>query len=355
MIDLHKLESYQFEVPEELIAQYPAEPRDASRLLVLNRVSGQIEDISFADVVRYMENGDTLVLNDTRVIPARLFGRKPSGARAEILLLRRCDEFWEALVRPAKRLKPGDRVVLEMAPQCIAENNCNIIEVEILEELDLPGGRKVCFHNCSNEMEIIESVGHMPLPPYIKRLAEGGDQRKYQTVYADQMGSAAAPTAGLHFTDALLGEIQLQGINIVKITLHVGLGTFRPVSSPDIRQHEMHYEYCSLPESAARVLNETRQAGKRIIAVGTTVVRTLESFHDGVSFRHGEMETNCFIYPGYRFKAIDTMITNFHLPGSSLIMLVSALAGYENTMAAYQHAIDRRYRFYSYGDAMLII
>lgn len=355
MIDLHKLESYQFVVPEELIAQFPAEPRDASRLLVINRINGQMEDRSFADVVKYLEHGDTLVLNDTRVIPARLFGRKPGGARVEILLLRKCGEYWEALVRPARRLKPGDRVLLAASPQLISAKGYQNAEVEILEELRLPGGRKLGFKNCSHEMKLIESVGHMPLPPYIKRLAEDGDQRRYQTVYAEQMGSAAAPTAGLHFTDALLGKIQSQGINIVKITLHVGLGTFRPVSSPDIRQHEMHYEYCSLAESAARVLNETRQAGKRIIAVGTTVVRTLESFHDGVGFRPGEMETNCFIYPGYRFKAIDAMITNFHLPGSSLIMLVSALAGYENTMAAYRHAIEQRYRFFSYGDAMLII
>lgn len=355
MIDLHKLESYQFDIPEQLIAQYPIEPRDSSRLLVLSRDNGQVEDRVFQDVAEYLVPGDTLVLNDTRVIPARLFGYKSSGARIEILLLKKCGESWEALVRPARRLKPGDRVVLEISPHLEAKYAHQGIELEILAELNMPGGRQVCFHNCTNEMEYIEEVGHMPLPPYIKRQAENEDNRRYQTVYADQIGSAAAPTAGLHFTDTLLREIQSRGINVVKVLLHVGLGTFRPVSSPDIRHHQMHYEYCSLTETAALLLNQTRQEGKRIIAVGTTVVRTLESFHDRDSFRHGEIETNCFIYPGYQFKGIDAMITNFHLPGSSLIMLVAAFAGYENTMAAYHHAIANHYRFFSYGDAMLIL
>jgi len=353
MMGIHNLESYRFEIPEELIAQYPVEPRDASRLLVLGHEDASITDTSFNSMVKYLKAGDTLVLNDTRVIPARLFGRKPSGARVEILLLKRGENGWDALVRPARRLRPGDRVRLEIPDDCIAEYQA--VELEISAELDMPGGRQVRFCNCRNEMEYIEAVGHMPLPPYIKRRAESGDSQRYQTVYANQIGSAAAPTAGLHFTDCLLSDIALQGINIVKVLLHVGLGTFRPVSSPDIRQHQMHYEFCQLSREAASTLNRTRQEGGRIIAVGTTVVRTLESFAGEEGFNYGEMATNCFIYPGYHFKGIDAMITNFHLPGSSLIMLVAAFAGYEKTMAAYRHAIEERYRFFSYGDAMLII
>jgi len=355
MKDIYNLENYQFEVPEELIAQYPAELRDASRLLVLKRNYGQIEDRDFACVPEYLEAGDTLVLNETRVIPARLLGHKPSGARVEILLLKKSEEGWEALVRPARRLKDGDRVILEM-PAPLAEKYAGPgIELEIKAELAMPGGRLVAWHNCADEMEYIEAVGHMPLPPYIRRQSEAIDSTRYQTVYANQPGSAAAPTAGLHFTEGLLAEIASHGVKIERILLHVGLGTFRPVSHPDIRQHQMHYEYCQMTEDCARRLNETRQKGGRIIAVGTTVVRTLESFYSAEGFQGGEMETNCFIYPGYQFKAIDAIITNFHLPGSSLIMLVAAFAGYEHTMAAYQHAIEQRYRFFSYGDAMLII
>lgn len=353
MIDVYNLESYRFDLPEELIAQYPIEPRDASRLLVLRRANGNITDTSFSSILEYLKVGDTLVLNDTRVIPARLFGHKPSGARVEILLLKRLQNSWEALVRPARRLKAGDRVILD------GPNNQNGrydgVQLEIKEEMDMPGGRKVCFCNCNNEMEYIDSIGHMPLPPYIKRSAQYEDKRRYQTVYADHIGSAAAPTAGLHFTDKLLSDLAAQGINIVKVLLHVGLGTFRPVSSMDIREHRMHYEYCNLTSEGAAILNRTRQQGGRIVAVGTTVVRTLESFYGEQGFEHGEMETNCFIYPGYQFKAIDAMITNFHLPASSLIMLVAAFAGYDNAMAAYRHAIKEQYRFFSYGDAMLVM
>jgi len=355
MTDIHSLESYQFEVPEELIAQFPAEPRDASCLLVLKRDTGQLEDRDFSCVADYFETGDTLVLNDTRVISARLFGHKPSGARVEILLLKRGAAGWEALVRPARRLKAGDRVILEIPSHLESVYAHKGIELEIQSEIAMPGGRLVCFHNCANEMDYIEAVGHMPLPPYIKRQAEIVDNHRYQTVYAKEPGSAAAPTAGLHFTENLLSAIESRGVKIERILLHVGLGTFRPVSHSDIRQHQMHYEYCQMAEDSARRLNQTRQEGGRIIAVGTTVVRTLESFYGQDGFHGGEMETNCFIYPGYQFKAIDGMITNFHLPGSSLIMLVAAFAGYENTMSAYRHAIDNRYRFFSYGDAMLII
>ncbi|MGE5389562.1 MAG: tRNA preQ1(34) S-adenosylmethionine ribosyltransferase-isomerase QueA [Deltaproteobacteria bacterium] len=353
MINIHDLDSYRFEVPEELIAQYPIEPRDSSRLLVLSREDGDITDTSFNNIVNYLRAGDTLVLNDTRVIPARLFGRKPSGARVEILLLRKTQDSWEALVRPARRLRPGDRVILDV-PGSKNEDD-DRIELEIQAEMDMSGGRQVRFCNCNDEMNCIEALGHMPLPPYIKRLAENEDNRRYQTVYANQTGSAAAPTAGLHFTRNLLSDIDARGINIVKVLLHVGLGTFRPVSTSDIRQHQMHYEYCQISREAAVVLNHTRQQGGRIVAVGTTVVRTLESFYSEQGFGYGEMQTNRFIYPGYQFKGIDAMITNFHLPGSSLIMLVSAFAGYENTMSAYRHAIEDRYRFFSFGDAMLII
>lgn len=351
MTDDHNLDSYIFEVPEELIAQYPIEPRDASRLLVLRRQDGSITDGSFKGILNYLQAGDTLVLNDTRVIPARLFGHKPSGARVEILLLQKTGESWEALVRPARRLKAGDLIILEEADH--REYAGKILE--IVAELDIPGGRQVRFRNCDNEMAVIEAIGHMPLPPYIKRSAGYEDSRRYQTVYADQIGSVAAPTAGLHFTDTLLSDLTDQGINIVKVLLHVGLGTFRPVSSSDIRQHQMHYEYCQLSREVADILDRTRQQGGRIVAVGTTVVRTLESFYREKGFGHGEMSTNRFIYPGYQIKGIDAMITNFHLPGSSLIMLVAAFAGYEKTMSAYQHAIQQKYRFFSYGDAMLII
>lgn len=355
MTDIHNLASYQFEVPEELIAQYPADPRDSSRLLVLGRDNGKIEDRIFKNITEYFRPGDTLVLNDTRVIPARLFGYKESGARVEILLLKKTGPTWEALVRPARRLRPGDRVKLDIPPSMPNKYSAQGIEIEILAELNMPGGRQVCFHNCSNEMDVIEAAGYMPLPPYIKRQAESGDTVRYQTIYADKAGSAAAPTAGLHFTASLIKEIEAKGVNIARVLLHVGLGTFRPVSAGDIREHQMHYEYCMLPEATARILNQTRQQGRRIIAVGTTVVRTLESFYSEDGFIAGEMETNRFIYPGYQFRAIDAMITNFHLPGSSLIMLVAAFAGYDHTMTAYRHAIANRYRLFSFGDAMLII
>lgn len=345
---LYNLHSYQFDLPEELIAQYPVEPRDQSRLLVLDRSSGSMQDLHFWDIIDYLEPGDTLVLNNTRVIPARLFGFKDSGARVEILLLNQRDKYWEALVRPAKRLKVGSRVTLDGDAG---------VEVEIIEELDnMAGGRLVQFKNCPDEMAFIDRVGKMPLPPYINRPAETSDNSNYQTVYARERGSAAAPTAGLHFTESLLEQIKAKGVNLAYILLHVGLGTFRPVSSEDIRQHEMHYEYYRIEAKTAALLNDTRSAGKKIIAVGTTVVRTLETvYNSDYGFSACEGQTNKFIYPGYEYKAVDRIITNFHLPGSSLIMLVAAFAGYDQTMTAYHHAVENRYRFFSYGDAMLII
>ncbi len=356
MKDIYSLESYQFALPEELIAQYPVKPRDSSRLLVLNRDKGTMEDRIFSDILEYVQPGDTLVLNDTRVIPARLYGVKESGARVEILLLKDLGGVWEALVRPARRLKPGERVRFEVPATGLNLAGSKQVELEIMAELDIPGGRRVAFCNCNDEMAFIEMMGQMPLPPYIKRQAEIADQESYQTVYAQQSGSAAAPTAGLHFTSDLLEVIRSKGVNIAKVLLHVGLGTFHPVSNEDIRQHQIHEEYCKLDEDTARILNLTREQGHRIIAVGTTVVRTLESFYDdGKGFQAGAGETRRFIYPGYDFKAVDAMLTNYHLPGSSLIMLVAAFAGYDRTMEAYQHAIDLRYRFFSFGDAMLIL
>lgn len=345
--DIYDLETYMFDLPANLIAQYPVEPRDSSRLLVLNRTTGCVEDKVFTDIIDYLNKGDTLVINKTRVIPARLFGYKDTGARVEILLLEQKGSNWEALVRPAKRLKPGVKV--KFAPDCD-------VEAEIIEELDLAGGRLIRFNNCNNINQFIEKMGHMPLPPYINRPAEESDKENYQTVYAREAGSAAAPTAGLHFTTPLLERISQRGVNIASVLLHVGLGTFRPVSSQDIRRHHMHYEYYEMDEATAELLNQTRQNGKNIIAVGTTVVRTLESvYNDGYGFSACRGETNKFIYPGYELKAIDKLVTNFHLPGSSLVMLVSAFAGIDRTMAAYNHAVENEYRFFSYGDAMMII
>ena len=344
---IYNLQSYQFELPSDLIAQYPVEPRDQSRLLVLERQTGLIKDHIFSDIIDYLESGDTLVLNDTRVIPARLYGYKDSGARVEILLLNQQGKQWEALVRPAKRLKPGSRVRFE---------GQNGVEVEIMAELNLAGGRLIEFKNCADEMVFIEQMGQMPLPPYINRPAEKSDKQNYQTIYAREKGSAAAPTAGLHFSQELLQHIQDKGINLGFILLHVGLGTFRPVSSEDIREHQMHYEYYQVDERTVNLLNHTRQKGKKIIAVGTTVVRTLETVYNTKhGFSSGEGQTNKFIYPGYEIKAVDCLITNFHLPGSSLVMLVAAFAGYDNTMTAYRHAVENKYRFFSYGDAMLIV
>ncbi len=344
--DIFNLESYHFYLPQELIAQYPVEPRDSSHLLVLDKKRGKLEDRVFADVVDYLEAGDTLVLNKTKVIPARLYGYKPTGGKAEILLLRKREDSWEALVQPARRLKTGSRIIFPGSDTV----------VEIIEELAMPGGRLICFKNCDNEEAFINEAGHMPLPPYINRAAQDFDKKRYQTIYAQEDGSAAAPTAGLHFTRRLLREVEAKGVNIATIVLHVGLGTFRPVYSKDIRKHKMHSEYYKVGEDTVSLLNEARQKGKSIIAVGTTVVRTLETiYNEKDGFLAGEGETSKFIYPGYDFKAVDKLITNFHLPGSSLLMLVAAFAGFSNTMMAYQHAVEQKYRFFSYGDAMLII
>lgn len=344
-IDIYNLESYWFELPDELIAKYPVEPRDMSRLLVLDKDNGKLEDRYFGEVSQLLSKGDTLVINETKVLPARLNGFKDTGAKVEVLLLKKVDGYWETIVRPAKRLKKGAIVRFPLTD----------VYIEIIEELDIAGGRLIEIKNCPDEKEFIEMAGEMPLPPYINRPASERDKTTYQTIFAKEAGSAAAPTAGLHFTQQLLDEISNNGVNIARIVLHVGLGTFRPVSSMDIRQHKMHTESYYMSKETADLLNDTKNNGKSIIAVGTTVVRTLETIYTNYGeFKPGAGETDIFIYPGYQFKAIDKLITNFHLPASSLIMLVAALAGRDNTLNAYHHAVKNSYRFFSYGDAMFI-
>ncbi len=340
-----KRSDFDFELPKELIAQTPLERRDASRLLVRVRACGARQDRQFYVLPEVLRPGDCLVLNDSRVLPARLIGRRePGGGVCELLLLTdRGGDVWECLVRPGKKLRPGARVTF----------GDGALRAEI--EAEVAGGnRLVRFFYEGIFLEVLEQLGEMPLPPYIREKLS--DRERYQTVYCRDPGSAAAPTAGLHFTQELLGRIQDMGVQLCYVTLHVGLGTFRPVKEDDILDHEMHSEFCIVPEETARCVTETRRAGGRIIAVGTTSCRTLESFaaEDG-TLRPGSGWTNIFIYPGYRFKCIDALITNFHLPESTLIMLVSALAGRENILSAYRTAVAERYRFFSFGDAMMIV
>lgn len=349
--EIYKLTAYDYHLPPELIAKYPAEPRDSARLLVMGRESGQLADRIFRDIVDYFQPGDALVINETRVIPARLYGiKEKTGAKVEIFLLNRLENGWEALVRPAKRLPTGTEVTLSGSDGFEAK-------LRIEEELPFAGGRLVNFLSDLPEDEIIDRCGNIPLPPYMGREAEESDLTDYQTVYARYRGSVAAPTAGLHFTQALLDALEKKGVQIIKIVLQVGIGTFRPVAVDDIRDHEMHYEKYLVTEEAAFRMNETRKAGHRIFAVGTTVVRTLETIYDVEKgcFVAGNDETNKFIYPGYEYHAIDALITNFHLPQSTLLMLVSAFAGREHSLAAYRYAVEQQYRFFSYGDAMLIV
>ncbi len=339
-----KKEDFYFDLPEELIAQVPIENREGSRLLVLDKKTGKTEHGFFSDILQYLNKGDCLVLNDTRVIPARLFGhRKDTGSSVEFLLLKRIGkDRWETLVKPGKKAKPG----------AIFDFGDGIMEGQILEIKD--GGTRIIEFKYDGVFEqILDKLGEMPLPPYIKEKLD--DKERYQTVYAKKEGSAAAPTAGLHFTESLLQKIKEKGVNIVYITLHVGLGTFRPVKAENIEEHDMHYEYYEIDESSAALINNTKRAGGKIIAVGTTSVRTIES----ASNEQGEITsqsgwTNIFIYPGYKFKIVDNLITNFHLPESTLIMLISALAGRENVLRAYDEAIKLEYRFFSFGDAMFI-
>lgn len=339
-----KVSDFNFELPEELIAQEPLAERDSSRLLVLDRNTGAIEHKIFRDIVDYIEEGDCLVLNNSRVIPARLYGiREETGAKIEFVLLRRLDiNRWETLVRPGKKAKIGTRFLFGEG-----ELKCTIID-----NTDA-GGRIIDFEYEGVFEDILDKLGQMPLPPYITKKLE--DKERYQTVYSKVEGSAAAPTAGLHFTEELLKKLQDKGVKLAYVTLHVGLGTFRPVKVDTIEEHKMHSEYYVIDDKTAEVINKTKQEGKRVIAVGTTSCRTLESAaaEKGV-IKASSGFTDIFIYPGYEFKMIDALITNFHLPESTLIMLVSTLAGRENVMNAYELAVKERYRFFSFGDAMFI-
>lgn len=334
---------FDFYLPEELIAQTPLEKRDTSRLLHLNKQTGEIEHKHFYDIKQYLREGDCLVLNDSRVLPARLIGARPTGGAVELVLLKDLgDNRWECLSRPGRKTKPGQELVF---------GNGELTAV--VQEVTLGGNRIVKFSYEGIFLEILERLGKMPLPPYIKE--ELQDSERYQTVYSKELGSAAAPTAGLHFTKELLAEIADMGVKICYVTLHVGLGTFRPVKADKIEDHEMHSEFCIVPDETAKSVNAVKRAGGRVIAVGTTSCRTLESFttEDGV-LQATSGWTNIFIYPGYKFKSIDALITNFHLPESTLIMLVSALAGREHILNAYNTAVKERYRFFSFGDAMMI-
>ena len=334
---------FDFYLPEELIAQTPLEKRDNSRLLHLDKNTGKIEHKHFYDIKQYIRPGDCLVLNDSRVLPARLIGTRPTGGAVELVLLKDLgDNCWECLSRPGRKTKPGQELIF---------GNGELTAV--VQDLTQGGNRIVKFDYKGIFLEILERLGKMPLPPYIKE--ELQDSERYQTVYSKELGSAAAPTAGLHFTNELLSEIEDMGVSICCVTLHVGLGTFRPVKAENIEDHDMHSEFCIIPEDTAKTVNDTKKAGGRVIAVGTTSCRTLESFttDDGV-LQATSGWTNIFIYPGYKFKCIDALITNFHLPESTLIMLVSALAGRECILNAYKTAVNEKYRFFSFGDAMFI-
>jgi S-adenosylmethionine:tRNA ribosyltransferase-isomerase len=335
---------FDFDLPETLIAQHPVEPRDASRLMVVKRESGEIEHHTFRDLVALLKAGDVLVLNNTRVIPARLIGEKEgTETKIEVLLLKRLElDVWEALIKPGKRLKVGQKV-------CFGKGILTGVLQDILEN----GNRRVRFAYSGVFETILDQLGQMPLPPYITAQLE--DQERYQTVYAKERGSVAAPTAGLHFTPNLLSELREKGVEILEILLHVGLGTFRPVKVDDIREHTMHSEYYRVDSKVAEKINRAKQEGRRIIAVGTTVARTLESTSHQGRVVSGEGWTDIFIYPGYSFQVVDALLTNFHFPKSTLVMLVSALAGRDLILEAYKLAIAEQYRFYSFGDAMLIL
>ena len=340
-----KTSDFKYDLPEELIAQDPLADRASSRLMILGKETGETEHTDFHHIIDYLRPGDCLVINNTKVIPARLIGqREDTGGRVELLLLKRKeDNVWETLVKPGKKARPGARIVF----------GDGILTAEILDIIE-EGNRLVRFSYNGIFEEILDKLGQMPLPPYITH--ELKDKNRYQTVYAKYEGSAAAPTAGLHFTEELLAQIVEKGVNIAHVTLHVGLGTFRPVKVENVSEHHMHTEYFQVTRETADMINETKAKGGRVICVGTTSCRTIESAadEDGI-VRAGEGETDIFIYPGYRFRVLDCLITNFHLPESTLLMLVSALAGKEQVLAAYREAVEERYRFFSFGDAMFIL
>lgn len=339
-----KTKDFDYFLPEELIAQTPLEKRDSSRLMLLNKESGEVEHSVFSRLPEYLRAGDCLVMNDSRVLPARLFGRRPTGGAVEVLLLTdKGDNVWECLTRPGQKTPVGTKLVFGDGE----------LTGEVVEAVS-DGNKRIRFHYEGIFLEVLEKLGRMPLPPYIK--ADLEDRNRYQTVYAREPGSAAAPTAGLHFTPELLSELEAKGVELLYITLHVGLGTFRPVKEEEITDHEMHSEYCIISEETAEKLNRAKREGRRVVCVGTTSCRTLEAVADEDGFvRPFSDWVNIFIYPGYRFKCADALITNFHLPQSTLIMLVSALAGREHVLNAYETAVKERYRFFSFGDAMLIV
>lgn len=338
-----KTRDFYYDLPEELIAQTPLERRDSSRLMVLNKENGEVTHRHFYNIMEYLQPGDCLVLNNSRVLPARLIGHRPTGGAIEVLLLKDLgNKCWECLCKPGKKMQVGNSVIF-------GDGELTATVRQVQET----GNRIIEFHYEGIFLEHLERLGKMPLPPYIK--AELSDQERYQTVYSKEVGSAAAPTAGLHFTEELLDKIRAKGVKTAFVTLHVGLGTFRPVKAEDILEHHMHSELCMMDAQTAEILNETRRNGGRIICVGTTSCRTLESLagEDG-SFSAGSKWTEIFIYPGYRFKAMDALITNFHLPESTLVMLVSAFAGRDKVLNAYAEAVKERYRFFSFGDAMFV-
>ncbi len=340
-----KTVDFYYDLPKELIAQTPLEPRDSSKMMVLNKKDGSISHRHFYDIIDMLESGDTLILNDSRVLPARIFGiKEDTGASVEFLMLRQIENnTWETLAKPGKKAKPGTKFIFGDG-----------IMTATVRDVTEDGNRIVDFHCEESIYTALDKIGQMPLPPYITEKLS--DKERYQTVYSNELGSAAAPTAGLHFTKELLQKIQDKGVNIGYVTLHVGLGTFRPVKVDNILEHKMHSEHYEIPEKTAKLIKSTKENGKRVIAVGTTSCRTLES----VANLHGEIVpchgfTDIFIYPGFEFKVLDGLITNFHLPESTLIMLVSAFSGYENTMNAYKVAVEEKYRFFSFGDSMMII
>ena len=339
-----KTSDFSYYLPEELIAQTPLEQRDASRLLKLDRNSGRVEHHHFYEIIDYLQPGDCLVMNDSRVLPARLLGHRPTGGAVEVLRLRDLgSKRWECLCKPGRKMQVGNEVIF-------GNGDLTATVVEVKED----GNRIVEFQYDGIFLEVLERLGKMPLPPYIKE--ELQNQERYQTVYSREVGSAAAPTAGLHFTNELLDRVRAKGVKTAFVTLHVGLGTFRPVKADNILDHHMHAELCMISEETAAILNETKANGGRVICVGTTSCRTLESLvNDDGSFEAKSRWTEIFIYPGYKFKAMDGLITNFHLPESTLVMLVSAFAGRENVLAAYEEAVRQRYRFFSFGDAMCIL
>lgn len=343
------INEFDYHLPEELIAQKPVDKRDFSRLLVVHRDTGAVEHKHFYDILDYLNEGDCLVMNNSKVLPARLFGTKAeTGAKVEFLLIKRLhDDVWETMVRPGKRLKPGDSVIFS-----------DDFSADILDYGE-DGTRIVEFHYNGIFMERLEELGKMPLPPYIERESELSDKDRYQTVYCKKEGSVAAPTAGLHFTEELMEKARQKGVNIAYVTLHVGIGTFRPVKCENIEDHQMHFEEYEITAENAQIINETKESGGRVISVGTTSTRTLESgavFKDGKYIMEAKSDsTGIFIYPGYEFKIIDSLITNFHLPKSTLLMLISALYNREEILKVYDIAVKEKYRFFSYGDAMLII